>query len=303
MRTSRENGTFYTEYIKPNRPVGTWRDELERAVKIRCTKPVMLSLSSGLDSQLLLVTLSKLNIPFQAVYLDLIGHNQEQLSRVNELENRWGFKTDIVSVDPDSIKDKILDEATERSLPPNHLIHREFLSLLDKDKDFLIGLEGPDLVFEKSTNKSYVLEANNSFENTRLRILHEINRSGKIINIDKDPTDDDGMLYSILTDEVYAGFVASMQYTFHNNLQNENGEKLDTIWYWNYYLKPIMMGKHWGNDLVYYPKLSGIETINWLKDCPIMHDYSKDKTYTDYTRLVNFLRNGKDDTVRVYSSL
>ena len=136
MRTSRENGIFYTEYVKPNRPVGTWRDELERAIKLRCTTPVMLSLSSGLDSQLLLVTLSKLNIPFQAVYLDLVGHNQEQLSRIKELESRWGFKTDIVSVDPDSIKDKILEEVKNNDVATDHRKMEDHSELRDQMQAF-----------------------------------------------------------------------------------------------------------------------------------------------------------------------
>jgi hypothetical protein len=304
MKTGFENNHFYVEYQSPGRPVGNMRQELDRSVKEiseQSKDKLLLSLSSGLDSQVILHSLHEQELPFTCAFLYMPGYNDQEYKNIQFLENKYNFKSLIVEIDPAKEKDEVLEQAYKEHIYPNNFMHKKFVSLLPPDMDLLTGIEGPDIVINQENGKRFIMEAHWNFENARLRTLRSVNRTGKILNIDRNETSE-AFLLSILNDSVVRGYVDSLPYILANDLVDSSGKKPPTIWNWNYYIKPIMLGKHWGRELEYFPKYMGVEKIDWIMNCPIRQTYRCDVAFIEYNNLKKFLSRDTITTVRIHDS-
>jgi hypothetical protein len=305
MKTGFKDNRFYVEYQSPGRPIGNMREELERAVREISEKSkdkLLLSLSSGLDSQVILHSLHQQGLPYTCAFLYMPGYNDNEYQNIQVLEKKYNFKSLVVEMDPAKEKDEVLEQAYKEHIMPNNFMHKKFISLLPPDMDVLTGMEGPDIVINNDTGKRFIMEAHWNYENTRLRTLRSVDRPGKILNIDRHETSD-AFLASILNDSVVRGYVNGMVYIINNDLVDETtGRKPLTIWNWNYYVKPIILGKHWNTELEYFPKYMGVEKIDWIMNCPIRHSYQCDVAYIEYNNLKKFLSREKVETVRIYDT-
>ena len=305
MKTGFENNRFYVEYRSPGRPVGNMRQELERAVKEiseNSKEKLLLSLSSGLDSQVILHSLHQQGLPFTCAFLYMPGYNDNEYQNIQLLEKKYGFKSLIVEMDPAKEKDEVLEQAYKEHIYPNNFMHKKFVSLLPPDMDILTGMEGPDIVMNRETGRRLIMEAHWNFESTRLRTLRSVERTGKILNIDRNDTSE-ALLASILHDSVVLGYVNSLPYILDNELiDGVTGKKPPAIWNWNYYIKPIILGKYWHGELEYFPKYMGIEKIDWIMDCPIRQTYHCDVAFVEYNNLKKFLSRDTVDTIRIYDT-
>lgn len=302
MQSGFEDNKFYVEYFNPGRAIGNMREELNIAVKQISESSgdkLLLSLSSGLDSQVILQSLHEQKLPYTCAFMHMPGYNDHEHANIKILEEKYGFKSIVVKINPDKVKDEILEQAYTDHLLPNHFMHKKFLSKLPKDMDFLNGIEGPDIVYNPEKKNRLVMEAYWNFENTRLRILRTVKRTGRVLNIDRNETSE-AYLASILKDPVIRGYVNSIEYILDNGLVDSNGKKPAAIYNWNYYVKPIIMGKYWGKDLIYFPKSMGVEKIDWIMNCPIRQPYWMDVTYVDYYKLRDFLLSDQPGSIKVY---
>jgi len=68
----------------------------------------------------------------------------------------------------------------------------------------------------------------------------------------------------MLTDEIYKVALISDKY-FNNDLNGYNR--------YDNYIKPLIYAKYWKDELEYYPKLTGIENINYLSDIGWWHEH------------------------------
>jgi hypothetical protein len=304
MKSGFENDRFYVEYESPGRPIGTFREELELAVKKiseQSGDKLLLSLSSGLDSQIVLHSLHSQGLPFKCAFMHMPGYNDHEYKNVKTLEKKYGFETLVVEIHPDEVKDEILSQVEKHHIMPNHFMHKKFLSLLPKDLDFLAGIEGPDIVINKQTGSRIVMEAYWNYENTRLRTLREVEREGKVLNLDRNESSE-ALLASILKDPIVKGYVSSLDYIANNDLVDSSGKKPSIIFNWNYYVKPIIMGRYWYKDLIYFPKSMGIETVDWIINNPLRQPYWLDVAYMEYWSFLKFLTQDKKETMRVYDT-
>jgi hypothetical protein len=306
MKTGFENNRYYIEYESAGRKIGTMREELNLAVKSiseTSEDKLLISLSSGLDSQVIVHSFHEQGLPYTCAFLHMPGYNDNEYANVKVLQDKYKFKLLVRELDPAKEKDEILELAYANHTLPNNYMHKKFLSMLPEDMDFLNGLEGPDFVMNKQTKKKFVMDAYWNFENTRLRVLRELNnRSGKVLNIDKSETGD-AFLASILNDAVVKGYVNSMEYIVNNDLVDGSGKKPAVIFNYNYYIKPIIMGRYWGEELIYFPKYMGVENVDWIMNCPIKSDYSNDVVYTDYSFLRKFLIKETKETVKCHARM
>jgi hypothetical protein len=301
MKSGFENDKFYIEYESPGRPIGTFREELELAVRKiseQCGDKLLLSLSSGLDSQVVLHSFHSQGLPFKCAFMHMPGYNDHEYNNIKTLEEKYGFKCIVVEIHPDQVKEEILEQSEKRHILPNHFMHKKFLSMLPEDLDFL---EGPDIVIGKKSNNKLIMEAYWNYENTRLRVLKEVERSGKVLNLDRNDTSD-ALLASILKDPILKGYVSSIDYIVNNDLVDGSGKKPSIIFNWNYYIKPIMMGRYWFKELIYFPKSMGIEKVDWIMNNPLRQPYNVDVAFVEYWYLVRFLTQDKKDTLRIYDT-
>lgn len=304
MKSGFENDKFYIEYESPGRPIGTFREELELAVRKiseQCGDKLLLSLSSGLDSQVVLHSFHSQGLPFKCAFMHMPGYNDHEYNNIKTLEEKYGFKCIVVEIHPDQVKEEILEQSEKRHILPNHFMHKKFLSMLPEDLDFLAGIEGPDIVIGKKSNNKLIMEAYWNYENTRLRVLKEVERSGKVLNLDRNDTSD-ALLASILKDPILKGYVSSIDYIVNNDLVDGSGKKPSIIFNWNYYIKPIMMGRYWFKELIYFPKSMGIEKVDWIMNNPLRQPYNVDVAFVEYWYLVRFLTQDKKDTLRIYDT-
>ena len=304
MKSGFENDRFFIEYESPGRKIGTFREELDLAVKTMSEQSgdkLLLSLSSGLDSQIVLHSLHSQGLPYKCAFMHMPGYNDHEYNNIKTLEEKYNFKSMVVEINPVEVKEEILDQVNQRHIMPNHFMHKKFLSMLPGDLDFLAGVEGPDIVINQTKNTRLVMEAYWNYENTRLRILREVKREGKVLNLDRNDTSD-ALLASILKDPIVKGYISSINYIINNDLVDKTGRKPSIIFNWNYYVKPIMMGRYWFNELIYFPKSMGIERVDWIINNSIRQPYDVDVAYVEYWRLVKFLTQENKDTLRIYDT-
>jgi hypothetical protein len=302
MKSGFENNRFYVEYESPGRPIGTFREELELAVRNvseQSGDKLLLSLSSGLDSQIILHSLYSQGLPFQCAFMYMPGYNDHEYNNVKILEEKYSFKSIVVEIHPDQVKDEVLAQVEKHHILPNNFMHKKFLSMLPGDLDFLAGIEGPDLILGKKNNQRLIMEAFWNFENTRLRTLREVERPGKVLNLDRNESSE-ALLASILKDPIYKGFASSLTYIVNNDLVDRSGKKPSMIFNWNYYVKPIIIGRYWFNELIYFPKSMGIEKVDWIVNHPVRQPYWLDASYMEYWSFVKFLTQPSKNTLRVY---
>ena len=304
MKSGFENNRFYVEYESPGRPIGTFREELELAVRTMSEKSgdkLLLSLSSGLDSQIVLHSLHSQGLPFKCAFMHMPGYNDHEYKNIQVLEKKYNFKSIVVEIHPDQVKDEILEQVDKHHILPNHFMHKKFLSMLPEDLDFVAGIEGPDIIINKKNNSKILMEAYWNYENTRVRTLKEVPRTGQVLNLDRNETSE-ALLASILKDPIFKGYVSSIDYIVNNDLVDGSGKKPSIIFNWNYYVKPIIMGRYWLRELEYFPKSMGIEKVDWIMNNPLRQPYWLDVAYIDYWTFVKFLTQDKKETMRLYDN-
>jgi hypothetical protein len=290
-----ENEKFYVEHKSPTRPVGNLREEFDlRAVELYNSRPkLMLGLSAGLDSQAVMHSFFTQGIKLECAFLYHPGYNDFEYNNLQILEKKYGFKANIIDIDPIKCKDEIMSLHDEIGLPPYQIMHRKFLSMLPADADIVQGIHGPDLAFHN--NKWYCLETANSFEVARLRSFQTLNRTGEVIGWERT-----GEIHlSILNDDIIKSFIYSYPYISKNGLIYEDGSKIPNIDFWDLYIKPFVYGKYWKDELEYFPKYMGPENIEYIMKGP-KHAYMSTLVAIPYDQLVSHLKSGTGEVARFY---
>ena len=264
-----ENDLFYVDYASCGN-VDTVKVECEKRAQelIKSNRPLLLGLSSGLDSQVVLHSFYSQGFKINCAFLHSPGYNDNELAQLLILEKKYGFKSIVVELNPMSIKDAVVEESIRLQIPPYQIIQKHFLERLPKDVDFIQGLEGPYIGYR---NKQYCyMESFNSYEKARIRALSLVERSGKIISWERDR-----VLLSILQDTVTQGYITSANYFVNNGLVHKNtNEAPSIISHWDLYIKPILYGTHWKKELIYFPKYQGPEKIDYVMQ-GLQHDFTR----------------------------
>lgn len=285
---------FYVDFAPSSRPWTNMREETElRAEEIYTqNNKILLSLSAGIDSQSVLHSFHLKSIPFEAVFLYLPGYNDTELSNVQVLERKYGFKTQIVDIDPLARKEEIEHESDVLDCNPLAVLHKLFLSHLPKDYDFIQMAHDPFVFINPTGQKKYV-QSYYDMEISKMRAFASLNRAGR--NIMYGSTSE--FLLSIIGDDIYRAAISSHQYFDGNGLIKE-GALLTTVDRYDYYIKPLLYGKYWGTDLIYFPKYVGIEKIEFLNFISDFRKLNRCVTIA-YDEFLTHLRSGKS-TKRYY---
>jgi hypothetical protein len=296
MQLGLDNNIFYSEYESCRWQVGNIREECDkRAVDIaEYGNKIMLGMSSGLDSQIVLLSFLQQHIPIESVFMYLPGYNEYEYANLKILEQAWGFKSQIIDFDPLKIKDELIETSRELNIPPNQIMHRKLLSMLPNSCDFLQGWDGPFILFKEG--KPYYYEGYNSYEVSRHRAFNSLNRTGRNIIYDRSSE----CIMSMLHDEVMQGFIYSNKFFKDNALQHQ-GETLKRIDWWDFYVKPIMYGRHWQDELFYFKKYQGPEGIDFIMNGS-EHQWKKQYITVPLNQFVSDLNKPLGSVTRYYES-
>ncbi len=291
-----EDNKFYVDYT-PTGPVENIKLECERRARelSDCNKSLILSLSTGLDSQVVLHSFCSQGLKIDTAFLYMEGYNDIEFQQLKILEKKYNFKCNVVEMDPMSIKDPVLEEAEALGVPPYHIIQKYFLKQLPEDANFIQGLEGPYVTLRNG--KHCFIESFNSYEKARIRALSSLDRTGEIISWERCR-----VLSSILQDPIFQGYMCASNYIINNGLVHKTNQKNPSVLSrWDLYIKPILYGNYWKNELEYFPKNQGPEKIEYIINGPV-HDFKRmitipiDDLITHFTKDTTVLRLYENDT-------
>ena len=303
MNYGLDNDLFYVEYTSCPEPIGNMRQEMEKACRRLASEGnVMISLSGGLDSQVLLHTFHTLGLPYKAAFLYHPGVNDIELHQVQVLEQKYKFKCIVIEMDPYKDQERYIQLSIESGIPPSHLLMKDFVSQLPNDMDILQGIENSDLVFWQG--KCYCLEAWNSIELASIRALNLLDRKGSIVTIDhRAPFNEFALAY--LKDPLVDSYINSFSYTQGNNLvEKETGQPPGILDMWQNYVKPIIFGMYWKNELEYFPKFSSQSKIDWMcnpSDTRLRHNYREHQVLIERNELISHLSDWGSNKTKRYT--
>lgn len=219
---------------------------------------LLLSLSSGLDSQAVLHSFYRKGIPFEAVFMYLPGFNDFEYNNLKILEKKYSFKCHIVDLDVSKLKEQIENEADQFDVNPLVVMHKIFLSQLPEDRDFIQVCYGPIVAVNDAGEKKYI-QSYYDMEISKIRVFNSLNRSGRNILFGSTSN----MLLSVMNDDIFKAAISACQYFDGNGLKKDKCF-LSTVDRYDYYIKPLLYGKYWAEELIYFPKFAGIEKIDFL---------------------------------------
>jgi hypothetical protein len=289
-----DKGKFYIEHTSCSREPGSLREESDRRARDIYSKnnKVMLCLSSGLDSQLALHSFMSQGIPLECSFLRLDGFNDNEYENLKVLEKKWGFKANIVNINPNTHKEELLAMTKTQDAHANHCLQKLFVSQLPKDYDIVQVLHDPWIITRKDIGKHFIFHGYYDPEIARYRTLKSIERTGDIVMFG----DSSEYFLSSISDDLFHNFLQSWVYYDGNGLLQYN-LKLNDVLRYEYYIKPMLYAKHWKNELIYFPKFSGYENVDWLfKE---VRTIRKEKMcFAEYHSLITHLKSNNGTTVR-----
>jgi hypothetical protein len=298
-----ENDKFYVEYTSCERPIGNVRQEMERAcTKLASEGKILISLTSGLDSQVLLHTFHTLGLPYQCAFMYHPGYNDFEYNNIKILEKKYGFECIIVEIDPFAIKEEIEELAIATGIPAEHHMMKKFLEQLPEDTDFLQGIESFDFIFKQG--KAYCMESWTAIEVASQRALKQVKRSGKIVCIDRRaPFNEFALAY--LSDPVVTGYINGLEYIKGNGLvDKDTGNPPPLIFSWEYYVKPIIYGMYWGKELEIFPKYVSCEQVDFImnpSDTRMRHNYKNKCVFVERDELIKHLSDWGSNKTKRYT--
>jgi hypothetical protein len=286
-----ENNEFYVEYTACDRPVGNMREEMEKACwRLSSEGFICISLSSGLDSQVLLHTFHQMNLQYKCAFMYHPGYNESELKNIRVLEDKYKFKCQIIEIDPDKYREEVEALAIQTGIPAEHHLTKKFVSQIDPRYDILQGVESFDFIFRGK--QTYCMESWTSIEIASQRAINELDREGRAVCIDRRAPFNEFAL-SMLSDDVVTGYCNSIRYIAGNGLvHKDTHEQPPLIFSWEYYVKPILYGKYWGKELELFPKDIAAKNIDWIMnptDPRLRHNYKNKCTYIERDELINHL--------------
>ena len=293
-----ENNRFYIDIASCKRPHGNMKEECDqRARELGSTgEKLLLGLSGGLDSQCILHSFNQQGIPLETVFFYMPGYNDNEYEQVKILDKKYSIKTQILDIDPIAVKEEIIETSKLLDIPgKNNVLQRKFLSMLPDGSNFIQNTHDPFVVVHPDYKNLTYFTGYYHPDIARHRAFESLNRKGKNIFYGDTPE----YLASILDDDVFRGALMSARYFDENGAIVPN-KNLKTYDRWDYYIKPIIYGRYWGDELIYFPKYAGFEKIEYL------HGYNpltKDAVMIPYNEVVNFLNKNDNSTQRYYYNI
>lgn len=293
-----EDNKWWIDYQSCRWKPGNMREESDRrAVEIgSSSQKIMLSLSGGVDSQSMLLSFLSQNIPVECAFLYLPNYNDNEFENLKLVEKKYGIKAHIIDFDPYKYKDEFEAEAEKHDIQINSILQKKFVSLLPDDCDFVQMVHDPYVHINLQGNPFW-FQGYNSFETVRHRAFELLDRKGKFIFYG----DNSEFLCSILDEEIMWSCLHSWPY-FKGNGLDKPGSKhvyLQTTDRWDYYIKPLIYGKYWRDELLYFPKFAGFEKIDFLLTELKMREHAM---MTPLRPFIDFLKSCNGKTKRFYEN-
>jgi hypothetical protein len=190
------------------------------------------------------------------------GYNEIEYQQLQLVKKKYPVRIDVIDLDPMQYEEQVMTIAGKESIHPVQVMQSIFTSMLDTDADIIQMIHDP-FVRITTDAKFYFYQGYHSPEVSRIRAVELLGRKGRYIPYG-DPSE---FVYSILNDDVYKAAIYTHKYFDGNGLQKENFH-LDSVDRWDFYIKPIIYGKYWRDELIYFPKYGGWEDVPFMNNIP-----------------------------------
>ena len=299
MKYGFENDKFYIELCSKKRDVGNMREESDRRARDLAEKyggNFLLGNSGGIDSQSVIHSFLTQGICLETAFLYLPGFNDNEYEQVKFIDKKYGIKTHIVDLDPIACKDEIIELSVKLDIPSkNNVLQRKFLSLLPESYNFIQMVHDPYVYVHPGYDKFGYMQGYYLPEISRTRAFESLNRSGA--NIFYGNTEE--FLLSIIGDDIFKAALKSARYFDENGVTHPN-KHLKTVDRWDFYIKPLIYGKYWGDELTYFPKYAGFELIDYLQG---NEKFKHHAVMISYDELIDFIDAPTATTRRFYQNV
>jgi hypothetical protein len=95
----------------------------------------------------------------------------------------------------------------------------------------------------------------------------------------------------MITDDVFKAYRYSYNYIKHNGLVDPSTGKppLLSLYGWDYYTKPMLYGKYWKDEIIYFPKFAVQHEIEYLLNPITRLDYTTQVVHIDLEEATDIL--------------
>lgn len=254
------NNKFYIDIPACTRKVGNMREESDRHARELAEQSgnLLLTLSSGIDSQSVLHSFVTQGIPIETAFMYLPGYNDHEYRNLQLVDKKYGIKTRIIDIDPLSIADELVAEDDATGIHRFFLLSKRFIKLLPDSADIVQIIHDPQVLVNNGV--PYYHMGLHYCEIDKPRAFDLANRSGRNIFFG----DTSEFMYSFLNDPVYRAVATAGEFYNTNGLSKRmfNVYRGDS---WDFYVKPFIYGRYWKDELMYFPKYSGSERMPFLR--------------------------------------
>ncbi len=210
--------------------------------------------SGGLDAQILVKSFMANNAQFECFFMHNVGKNTFELEYAKACEKKWGFKLNVIDIDP--IKDL---EAYQSLYPKINITgyfycqYYSFSRQIPDDYD-LVQTTMPYAMLWQRKNKLDLIFSYYDFPSQCERVInHTANRKRYI-----------GFPY---TDSMHASlycnqFVNPMRNCWEYIADSFKAVR-DKSFLWDHAVKPLIYSHMFGDELIYFPKRTGLENFDW----------------------------------------
>lgn len=289
--------TYYFEHNNNNKFYVEWEPceyiplNIKDAWEYRARKlykendKLILGLSSGVDSQAILYSFLSQDIPIKTAFFHMKGYNDNEFDQLKELEYKMNFKTTFVlDCDPNEVKDKVIEESRKNGHTPyDPFMKKHFIKRLPEDHTFIYGYNGPNIYVKNGIR--YLIDCPGDLSVLRTGAFKNEGRIAPVINWEHDSV----IMYSILTDQYVNNFMTAFEY--YSNIDADAGDdRIPWFGYWDTYIKCLVYANQWGDNLIYFPKLSGLEKVDYIMNGPIF-DYRLNLVVIKQDELLEFFKS------------
>lgn len=257
---STDPSNFSVTYNSPSRKVKSLRDEfnVDAVTLSNQIGPAYISFSTGVDSQVIARSFLDMKLDVEFVFLHVVGCNDLEFNRLSECEKFFGIKVRVITLDVEAHKEQWLTDNNNNEI--DSIAHYPFAYMCSQlDNDIPIITQGSVEPAIVGLNKNKVAIYHDYYESMELR-FKLMNKHRKVYDFPASPES----IASYYTDENMQLFVSTISY-YNNGLKQDN-EAIPYSQYYNLYAKSFVKGRHYKDDIIWYPKLTGAENFPlWLK--------------------------------------
>jgi hypothetical protein len=297
MKYGFDNDLFYVDFVSCSRQPGNIKEESERFARdiANRTSKILVCNSGGVDSQCAIHSFKTQGIDIETAFLHLPGYNDNEFNQVKLVDEKYKIKTKIVEIDPLSAESEIVKQTEQLDVSNrNALLHRKFIDQLPEDYLIIQHIHDPLVYVNPNSGNKWYCQGYNSAEISRARAFESLSR--EVVFFGNTPE----YLVSVIGDDVFKAAIVTAKY-FDENGAKINGKNLKVTDRYDYYIKPLLYGRYWGDELIYFPKFSGFENIPYIND---HMDAERIHALTiPYFEFLDFLNTKGSITKRVYENV